>query len=252
MLKKLQYTYIRWSFQLMIEFGGIRIADIFACTAMYISNAKSKLPIVRKWRATHAIVMAVVNWKYRCKSFVQVRARLSWIFSPFVDDQQRQRAKGISPFVSSRAMLPLYIHTYIESRVARGCERCGGGAKKGNNASMHWRAYASCVTRFFHSPTLLYTDMTYARIYAHTFIFPLYSHGERPSLRAQGCIPPIWPEGNILHHHGDTHVDIFVFWCMRNITTWEIYRDKMHRSFYTDFQGDISYSMYLCNSYVQK
>lgn len=59
----------------------------------------------------------------------------SSIFSSCVDDLQRQRAKGISPFVDSRAVLPLYIHT--EGRVARGRGRCGGGAKKGNNASMH-------------------------------------------------------------------------------------------------------------------
>lgn len=156
---------VRWNYY--------RIADIFACTAMYISNAKSKLPIVRKWRATHAIVMAVVNWKYRCKSLVQVRARLSWIFSPFVDDQQRQRAKGISPFVSSRAMLPLYIHTYIhrKSRCTR-VRKMRGWRQEGQQCQHALtRVCVVCYTLFSLSYTCTQTWHTHVRTHIRTHVY---------------------------------------------------------------------------------
>lgn len=140
------------------------------------------------------------------------------------------------------------IHTYIHTQkvaLHEGAKDAGVAPRRATMPACTDARMRRVLHAFF---TLLHVHRhdicTYVRTYAHTFIFALYSHGERPSLRAQGCIPSIWPEGNILHHHGETHVDIFVFWCMRNITIWEIYRDKMHRSFYTDFQGDISYSTY--------
>jgi len=86
---------------------------------MHITNAKSKLLIVRRRRATYAIVMAVINWKrlrrsrplYRRSFGGQVEGcRRCSLYALTTREGKEQRVYRPS-LALSRAMLPLYIRT---------------------------------------------------------------------------------------------------------------------------------------------
>lgn len=214
----------------MIEFGGIRMADIFACTAMYISNAKSKLPIVRKWRATHAIVTTVVNWKYRCIP----RASPCKTIVDFFSVRWRPAKAKSKGYITLRQLAchASIIHTQ-KVAMHEGAKDAGVAPRRATmpactDARMHRVLHA-----FFTLPHIHVHDIrTYVRTYVHTYTYI------RTALTRWATFPPcagVYPSYDrrvIFYIIMEKRMfDIFVFWCMRNITTWEIYRDKMHRSF---------------------
>lgn len=181
---------------------------------LHITDAKSKLPIVRKRRATHAIVMAVVNWKQLRRSLVQVLVQDGGrLFADVFSVRWRPAKAKSKGYIAlrrlSRAVLPLYIRTWgITLQGGRG--GCGGGAKKGNNASMHWRAVcAVCYTLFF---TPLHTHTC---AYVHTCTQPcVRTASDLPSLHRGVSLLCARGTRRILHHCRDSKrmFGIFAFW----------------------------------------
>lgn len=223
----------------MIEFGGIRIADIFICAAMYISNAKSKLPIVRKRRSTHAIVMAVVNWKqYLCvPSYKSVQDHRGFFLCPLTTSKGKEQRV----YHPSSVRVPCFHYTYIHAQKVALHEGAKGAGVAPRRATMPVCTDAR-MCRVLHAFfTLLHM---YAYIYTHARTHACRYTRTQAYAHTVSDLPSVHRDVSLLCNPRvifyiiieKRMFDIFVFWCMRNITTWEIYRDKMHRFFCMRFR----------------
>lgn len=187
---------------------------------MYITDAKSKLSIVRKRRATHAIVMIVVSWKQLRWTLVQVlvqRRRSSSMFFPRVDEPQRQRAKGISPFVGTR--VPCFHYTYVHGgpHCREGAEGAGVAPRRATMPACTDARMCCVLHAFFHSPVRR-AHMHASRPYVRTASDLPFLHKGVSLLCARGT-------RRILHHCRDSKrtFGIFAFFGMtRVVKTWGI------------------------------
>lgn len=190
---------------------------------MYISSAKGKLPIVRKRKATHAIVMAVcAKMKAApCRiPLVRVRARLSWSFSPFVDETSKGKEQRV--YHPSSARVPRFHYTYTESR--EGAIGAGVTPRRATMPTCTDARMRRVLHAFLHSRAHVHN----AHMHAHTRIY----YPTQAYVRTVSDLPSVHRGVSLLRRVvfyimiEKRMFDIFVFWCTRNVMTRVIYRDK--------------------------
>lgn len=191
-----------------MELGSQTFSSVLRC--MYIPNAKSKLPIVRKRKATHAIVMAIVNWKqYRRRSSCNsVQDYRGFFLRPLTTTKGKEQRV----YHPSSARVPCFYYTYIRTQKVALREGAIDAGVTPRRATMPTCTDARMrrVLHGFFTPVHTYTythACTYTRVYnPHTSVYA-HTVSDLPSVHRGVSL--LWPEGRILYHDRKAHVWYF-------------------------------------------
>lgn len=161
----------------------VDLSTIFV--AMYITDAKSKLPIVRKRRATRdrngSCKLKAASSVASLVSDPRVRRRPSSMFSPRALTTRKGKEQRVYRPSSALACHASIIHMYTGDRVAgrkrESAEDAGVAPRRATMPACTDARMCPVLHAFFTPPHI----HTHSHIHLHATV---RSHGERPSLRS--------------------------------------------------------------------